>query len=1148
MQFEYIYTCQNRKHMTIPKFYTSFKTALSAGLFSAVVFIGLFFYLGVSQREFSYADSKQIAEDVARRATQETQDFFTTSQMVARSLAQRGILYKNMNADRQQVVDMLYESLKKNPGFLSTWTMWEPNAYDGKDDQYVGSRYYDSKGHLSTTFFWDGDSIMIEESLESDYLEKFYTLPTLTGRDQVIEPYYYQYKGHSQTYYEVSVVVPIKANDKILGVFAVDIDLVQLQKQLSQIKPYGTGFVSLISSDGHIIYHPDSTLVKKDFFSIPNTEECPMSNVFSLGEEYMLETISSFTGQKVFRFFYPIRIVHHERYWAMMVEIPISSATHRTTQLIYVSIVFAILGFVTLLFLFLNILDRKKFDHAVSNALKEVEEKNKLAIKFYQNYEQIFNSTNEAFFVIDAETMTIEDVNNVTLQMYGYDNKQEIITKSAHEFSVNQETANILLDNDSLRQVEDRENQFFEREANTKSGENFWIEISFKKVELDGVTKVLAVVRDISERKNTQLLIEQSEKRFRELEELLPQIVWESDLKGKILYANQVGFQIYGFNESDLKRGIYLKEVMTEESWKKASQHLKMALSTQFPRDEAKNGVIHYSKRKDGTIFPIEVFYNLILQDGKTIGIRGVASDITDRLKAETALHESKQLFETLTLASPVGIFRTDTKGKTTYVNPTWCALSGLKEEDALGEGWTKAVHPDDRKVIAQWDERHANTQNSIAEYRFVRPNNSIVWVLGSALPEFSNGKFKGYIGTITNITEIKKTQQELEDSKDRYQAIMEASPDIILVTDPEFNIVYGNDALERILGVEPRDYLNSNRTAKIHPEDAVIELEEIDKLLKSDNRQSGIIEVRFYDSDGKMHWFSEIISKISLNNKTYLQIIARDITEKKLIEEELLQYRDNLEDMVTTRTKELEEALHNLTETQSLLIQSEKMASLGVLTAGIAHEINNPLNFIQGGVMSLQNFINDKIPQYTSEVEPFLNAVLEGVNRSASIVRSLNRYSRKDEISVAPCNVHTIIDACLVMLNSEIVNKITVNKQYCCKEFILLCNEGKMHQALLNVLANAINSIEEKGTISITTLAHKEEFKIIIADTGCGISTENINRLTDPFYTTKPPGEGTGLGLPITYTIIADHDGTIDFKSKKDVGTTVTIPIPIKN
>jgi len=96
--------------------------------FSAVVFIGLFFYLGVSQREFSYADSKQIAEDVARRATQETQDFFTTSQMVARSLAQRGILYKNMNADRQQVVDMLYESLKKNPGFLSTWTMWEPNA------------------------------------------------------------------------------------------------------------------------------------------------------------------------------------------------------------------------------------------------------------------------------------------------------------------------------------------------------------------------------------------------------------------------------------------------------------------------------------------------------------------------------------------------------------------------------------------------------------------------------------------------------------------------------------------------------------------------------------------------------------------------------------------------------------------------------------------------------------------------------------------------------------------------------------------------------------------------------------------------------------------------------------------------------------
>ncbi len=1133
--------------MNRPKFYTSFRTALFAGIFTTIVFVGLFLYLGISQREFLYKDSKQIAEDVARRATVEIQEYFTTSLMVARSLTQRGILLKNMNADRQEVVDMLHTSLSNNPNFLSIWTMWEHNAYDGKDVLYAGKRYYDEQGNLSTTFFWSGDSILIEQTRSSDYQEDFYTLPTKGNVEFINEPYFYQYKGDKTTYYETIVAVPIRIEAKVLGVFAVDIDLNTLQQQLSEIKPYGTGFVSLISSQGHIIYHPDTTLITKNFFNLPNPENCPLKKVFTHGSEYMLETVSSFSGLKVFRFFYPIHIGYNTQPWVMMVEIPIRAATYRTTQLLYVTIIFAVLSFMVLLFLLLNIIDRRKYDQAVSDALKEAEEKNQLALESSQDYEQIFNSTNEAILVVDDQSGKILDVNDAMLSIYGYSSITEVLNLCISDFYNETLAYNTTHTVDYFKQAATHGQQTFEWKSKKKNGELFWVEITFKKVRISGYSRILTVLRDINENKDSRNALEKSEKRFREISDLLPQSIWEANLEGRYLYANQAGYALFGFEESDIEKGVYMHDVLSPESCKEAIERIGQAISSGKIRDEAKNGITYYAKRKDGTIFPVEVFYNLILSDGKPIGIRGVTADITERIKAENALKESKQLFETLASASPVGIFRTDAHGKTTYVNPTWCSLSGLSFEEALGDSWQKALHPDDRVIVPKWEENHQHRKNSVAEYRFLRPDGTVVWVLGSALPELDNGSLKGYVGTITNITETKKAEQELKESKERYQAIMEALPDIVMVCDPQFNIVYGNDALERVLGVQPKDYSNVNRIARIHPEDASIELREIDILINSNRKQSRIIEIRFFDSKGNLHWFSEIISKITFDNQVYLQIIARDITEKKLIESELIQYREKLEVMVATRTKELEQAMKDLTDTQSMLIQSEKMASLGVLTAGIAHEINNPLNFIQGGALGLQNFIDEFFPEYKSKTEPLLNAILEGVSRSASIVRSLNRYSRKDETPMVPCSIHTIIDSCLVMVNSEVVNRITINKNYCCEELLLLCKEGKIHQAILNILVNAINSIESKGTISITTLQENEMLKLIIADTGCGISKENLNRITDPFFTTKPPGSGTGLGLSITYTIIADHNGYMEFESELNKGTTVTIVLPFK-
>ena len=247
---------------------------------------------------------------------------------------------------------------------------------------------------------------------------------------------------------------------------------------------------------------------------------------------------------------------------------------------------------------------------------------------------------------------------------------------------------------------------------------------------------------------------------------------------------------------------------------------------------------------------------------------------------------------------------------------------------------------------------------------------------------------------------------------------------------------------------------------------------------------------------------------------------------------------------IIEKQNVELATAYDHLKETQSQILQTEKMASLGTLTSGISHEINNPLNFLMGAYNGLNTYFSD----YGSEDEKvtaiLLECIREGVERISGIVSGLNQFSRNDNDPDEDCDIHLILNNCLMVLNNQLKNRIEVLRLYDSDPIIIQGNIGKLHQVFLNILHNASYAIKHSGTISIETRKENDHAVIFISDTGCGIRKEDLHQVTNPFFTTKPPGEGSGLGMSIAYSLIQEHNGTLEIKSEINKGTTVTIRI----
>ena len=322
-------------------------------------------------------------------------------------------------------------------------------------------------------------------------------------------------------------------------------------------------------------------------------------------------------------------------------------------------------------------------------------------------------------------------------------------------------------------------------------------------------------------------------------------------------------------------------------------------------------------------------------------------------------------------------------------------------------------------------------------------------------------------------------------------------------------------------------------------------------------------------------------IGQLSIAFNKLIDNLELEFSQKDQFEDMLQNFNDQLEDKVKARTQQLEQKNQILNKTnnelqtaQRQLLHAEKMASVGQLAAGVAHEINNPVGYVLSNVKTLEDYIrslktviessaravetSDKLNPIIEEIMAdndveficedigsLLNESEQGLQRVQEIVMGLKSFSHADADEMNPADVNECIRNTLSMVNNQLKYHCKVYTSLC-DESTLTCHAGRLSQVFTNLLVNAGQAIDKDGVIKIHSVNEAGKLKLYFVDNGAGISPDNLKKLFDPFFSTKAEGEGTGLGLSISYGIIKEHNGTIEVKSVIGKGTCFIISLPL--
>jgi len=528
-----------------------------------------------------------------------------------------------------------------------------------------------------------------------------------------------------------------------------------------------------------------------------------------------------------------------------------------------------------------------------------------------------------------------------------------------------------------------------------------------------------------------------------------------------------------------------------------------------------------------------------------------------ERLRMEKALRESEAFYHTLVESLPQNIYRKDREGCFTFANHHFCKtikrplaeLIGKTDFDLFPAHLANKYVEDDKNVMAA-----GKIFEAVEEHR--TPDGSNIYVQVVKCPIWdNNGQAIGTQGIFWDVTERRRAEEAIARSERRYRQLTEATQDGIVLADQDGRINLFNPAAERLFGYQAAevvcqaleilmpDHLKGQHGAGFQRFLATRQPQIIGRPVELEGRRK----------DGSSFPLEVALSVIEIGGGQ-LQFLGsiRDLTERNRI--------------------------------RAALVQNEKLASIGLLSAGVAHEINNPLAFVANNLVVLerdskgllevldlhQNLLPRlaetapeeaaKIAQRAEQIDlayvrdnlgRLLSRTREGVDRVSRIVRSLRGLARTDTPRRQEAELHVIIDSALEILrgrlkrhNVEIVTNYDTGST-------LTCVQTQISQVVLNLLVNAQQAVEAagrtEGSIAVTTKRVADEMLIEVADNGTGIDPAHLPKLFDPFFTTKEVGEGTGLGLSIVHNIVRAHGGHVEVDSRLGEGSCFRVYLPLQ-
>lgn len=654
------------------------------------------------------------------------------------------------------------------------------------------------------------------------------------------------------------------------------------------------------------------------------------------------------------------------------------------------------------------------------------------------------------------------------------------------------------------------------------------------------IEAIVGVGRDVTERKEAEELLRQSEERFAKAFHSSPAPLVISDIAtGRFIDVNARWVEMLGYAK--------------EDQIGRTSKEVGIWADTDL-RDRAIEIL-----RKEGSFkeFPIEFLTSTgsarsVLWSAEIIILQGrevmlsLLFDYTERKRAEEALRKSEKLYRSVIDNIHDVFYRTDAEGRLAMVSPSGARLLGYEStEEMLGrlneEFWFES---EERRNFLQ----RIQAQGFVADFEVVlkrKDGQPVLVATSSGLYYNEQGAVLGVEGIFRDITERKRTEERLRQSEEKFSRLFKLSPDAISLSDPDSGLlVEVNDAYARLTGYRQDELVGRSALEIGLFVDPESRGRVIDRLKRAG--QFNNMELEFRRKDGAHVPCSVSGQFISLGMERYLLAVIRDVTEFKRMQE--------------------------------MMIQSEKMVSVGGIAAGVAHEINNPLGII---VQSAQNLVQRTRPDFHRNIEvaksigldmellekymqerkilTFVQDMQDAALRAADIIRHMLDFSRRSESRRAVCSLPVIVDRALILAQNDYdlkksfdFKQIHIVKDYAADLVSIECTETELEQVFLNLLRNAAQAMtmgdqrseDPKIVIRLSNLA--SGVRCEIEDNGAGMPADVMRRIFEPFFTTKPTGIGTGLGLSVSYFIVTrGHGGKMWVESTPDTGTRFVIDLP---